>query len=75
MLRSSQALNISSDPNTSARSLKAAISSLPALTDRKRTIDMHMNIAHALLEIIKNRHLDKFISMEDSIAKQVCFLF
>lgn len=58
------------DPSTSALHLKAAISSLPALTEKKRTIDMHMNIATALLKEIKERSLDAFIVTEESINKQ-----
>ena len=60
----------STDPGSSAMHLKAAVSSLPALTERKRTIDMHMNIASALLKVIKDRCLDSFIVTEETIYKQ-----
>ena len=64
-----------SDPATSAKSLKLAIGLLPKLTERKRTIDMHMNIASALLKVIKQRSLDTFIVLEEAIQKQVSIIY
>ncbi|KAL8802537.1 MAG: hypothetical protein Q9200_006550 [Gallowayella weberi] len=58
------------NPNTSAQHLKAAITLLPALRERKATLDMHMNIATALLKGIKDRQLDNFFQIEESITKQ-----
>ncbi|KAJ3343785.1 Vesicle trafficking between the ER and Golgi [Gonapodya sp. JEL0774] len=61
------------DPNdfsANAKVLKTAINQLPELTERKRTIDMHMNIATSLLNSIKERNLDYFFAEEESIAKQ-----
>lgn len=54
-----------------AQGLKVAMTQLPALTERKRTIDMHMNIATALLRVIKERSLDAFVVAEEAIQKQV----
>lgn len=47
--------------------LTSAISSLPELLDKKKRIDMHTNIATALLEHIKQRKLDLFFEMEDKM--------
>lgn len=61
---------LNSDAGSSAQHLKAAITQLPELRDRKATLDMHMNIAHALLKGIKERQLDNFFQIEENITKQ-----
>ena len=58
------------NPNTSAQHLKAAITLLPELRERKAILDMHMNIAMALLQSIKDRQLDNFFQIEENITKQ-----
>ena len=47
------------------------MAALPQLQERKRLLDMHMNLATALLRAIKERNLDEFHGVEDAIARQV----
>lgn len=56
------------DPNDPG--LAAAINALPEMTEKKRSIDMHTNIATALLTEIKERELDRYYEMEDLFASQ-----
>ncbi|KXS21864.1 Sec1-like protein [Gonapodya prolifera JEL478] len=58
------------DFSANAKVLKTAINQLPELTERKRTIDMHMNMATSLLNSIKERNLDFFFAQEETISKQ-----
>ncbi|KAI0567274.1 Sec1 [Gracilaria domingensis] len=50
-----------------ANKLAAAISSIPALSKKKRTIDLHTNIATAILDQIKDRGLDGFFQVEEEL--------
>ena len=62
------------DPNdfgAGAKGLSAALGKLPELTLRKKSLDMHMNIATNLLKVIQERQLDAFFSMEEAINKVV----
>lgn len=45
----------------------AAVSSLPELTERKRTIDKHTNLATRLLGEIKARGLDQYYNTEEDL--------
>lgn len=55
------------EPEDSAKNIMSAVSSLPELTERKKKIDKHTNIATSLLEQIKKRSLDAYVSMEEDI--------
>ena len=63
--------NISGFDDHTAK-ITSAVSSLPELLEKKRVIDMHMNIATAVLDQIKSRKLDMFFESEEQImGKQV----
>ena len=62
--------DLQNDTSADAARLKAAITQLPELRERKSTLDMHMTIATALLQGIKDRQLDNYFQIEESITKQ-----
>ena len=53
--------------SNSTKGLKSALSALPELTEKKKTIDKHTNIATGLLQVIKERKLDHFFSLEEDL--------
>ena len=58
------------DGSLNPNQLKATLTAMPKLTEKKRVIDMHMNVATSLLNEIKSRELDNFFAAEDNISKQ-----
>ena len=46
------------------------MSSLPALLEKKRLIDMHTSLATAMLDQIKMRKLDLFFELEEKIMSK-----
>ncbi|PHH81091.1 hypothetical protein CDD80_3373 [Ophiocordyceps camponoti-rufipedis] len=62
--------DLQADTSASAQHLKAAITLLPEMRERKSTLDMHMNILAALLSGIKDRQLDNFFQVEENVVKQ-----
>ena len=50
---------------SNTRNLMSAISSLPQLTERKKVLDKHTNIASALLKLIQGRALDQYYHREE----------
>jgi hypothetical protein len=47
--------------------LGSFVHTIPALREKKRIIDVHTNIATALLNNIKERELDTYFSLEENI--------
>ncbi|KAK5133745.1 hypothetical protein LTR08_007395 [Meristemomyces frigidus] len=62
--------DLQNDTSASAQHLKAAITLLPELRERKALLDMHMTILTALLKGLKDRQLDNFFQLEEDIKKQ-----
>lgn len=62
--------DLQNDTSASAQHLKAAITLLPEMRERKSILDMHMNILAALLSGIKDRQLDNFFQIEENVTKQ-----
>lgn len=53
-----------------AKKLAAAIQNIPELRKRKQIIDLHTNIATAMLEEIKERGLDGFYQIEEELLQR-----
>merc|ERR1711871_864612 len=50
--------------------IAAAMNALPEMTEKKRSIDMHTNVATTLLNKIKARELDHYYEIEDQFTSQ-----
>lgn len=62
--------NLDMDTSASAQHLKAALTVLPELRERKAVLDMHMNILAAILNAIQKRALNEYYSIESNVMKQ-----
>lgn len=49
------------------KNISEFVSSIPEVQEKKRVLDMHTTVAYAILEKIKERHLDEFFSLEETI--------
>jgi len=49
--------------------LTTAMDALPAMTEKKKKVDMHVQIASKMLAEIKRRDLDKLEDFEEEIMK------
>ena len=61
------AIDPSDAMSNSTKGLKSALTTLPQLTEKKKNIDKHTNLATGLLQVIKERKLDHFYSLEEDL--------
>uniref|UniRef100_A0A915JEP6 Sec1 family domain-containing protein 1 n=1 Tax=Romanomermis culicivorax TaxID=13658 RepID=A0A915JEP6_ROMCU len=64
---SDEAISLLNDTNAK---LTSAVSSLPELLEKKRLIDLHMNVATEVLEVIKTRKLDAYFETEEKLMNK-----
>lgn len=72
----SQISQINKGDGEAAGSLVNAMNAIPHLTEQKRLLDMHTNIATALVDAVKDRDLDRFYEFEydlDLLSEKACF--
>jgi hypothetical protein len=55
------------DPSTMTADLQAAIAELPRLTETKRVLDMHTEVAKLLLKQVKQRALNQYWELEEEL--------
>ncbi|AFZ81111.1 Sec1 family domain-containing protein [Theileria equi strain WA] len=60
----SQISQINKGESSNAGNLVNAINAIPQLTEQKRLLDMHTNIATALVDNVKERDIDRFYEFE-----------
>ncbi|ORM40708.1 Protein sly1 [Babesia sp. Xinjiang] len=71
-----QVSNINREDGDAAGSLVTAMNAIPQLTEQKRLLDMHTNLATALVDAVKARDLDRFYEFEydlDLLSEKNCF--
>lgn len=59
-----------------AGSLVNAMNAIPHLTEQKRLLDMHTNLATALVDVVKEREIDRLYEFEydlDLLSEKACF--
>merc|ERR1719161_1118300 len=59
------------EPLDADAGIGAAMNALPEMTEKKRCIDMHTNIATALLAEIQSRSLDRYIEIENELPSKM----
>ncbi|TLD26177.1 Sec1-like protein [Venturia nashicola] len=62
--------DLQADTSASAQQLKAALTLLPELRERKAILDMHMTILSALLQGIKDRKIDEYCQIEENMVSK-----
>jgi hypothetical protein len=62
--------DLQADTSASAQHLKAALTLLPELRERKAILDMHMNILTALLQGVKDRQIDNYCQIEENMVSK-----
>ncbi|KIW07838.1 uncharacterized protein PV09_01756 [Verruconis gallopava] len=65
--------DLSGDNAVDPQHLRAALTLLPELKERKAQLDMHMTILTSLLKAIKDRALDQYYSIEEDIVAKKGF--
>ncbi|GFE54645.1 Sec1 family protein [Babesia ovis] len=71
-----QVAKINKEESDTAGSLVNAMNAIPQLTEQKRLLDMHTNLATALVDEVKSRELDRFYEFEydlDLLSEKNCF--
>lgn len=64
-------ISLMNQAESDSMGIKSALNAVPELTDKKRIIDTHMNMAMYLLDAIKERALDLFFEAEQNPSKMV----
>ncbi|EDO06292.1 Sec1 family protein [Babesia bovis T2Bo] len=72
----SQVSSINRDDVDTAGSLVTAMNAIPHLSEHKRLLDMHTNLATSLVDSVKSRELDRFYEFDydvDILSEKNCF--
>jgi hypothetical protein len=60
-----------SNPQPSSKELVAAIDTLPALVEKKKSLEVHTNIFHATFEAVSSRHVHEYSMLEQRLMDGV----